>query len=459
MIGTVVAVATLLGCGQGTNLVVEAENGRLFGVLQADRRPGFSGTGYITGLDSENDRIELVFHGPAGEYAVVFRFCSPSGPKGVDASFDGQPLSTMLPRTGEAWAEQSIGRVVMRGRSGTLTVRRGWGYYDLDRVALAPVAKVPSPAAVPAQPCDPEATSKARALLAYLGSVYGKATLTGQIGEGDERSVRRLSGKSSAIVAGDLMDYSPSRRERGAQPGDLSERLIQSARDGSIVSLLWHWNAPSGLDESQWYEGFQARATTFDVRRALTSSASWEHRLLLRDIDAIAAELRKFERARVPVLWRPLHEADQEGFWWGVHGPDAFRKLWRLLYDRLTKHHGLHHLLWVCTLSDPSWYPGDDVVDVVGIDAYPSDPLDLLTGEWDRMRERFDGRKMLALTEVAGVPDIEAMHARGVRWSFFISWRGRLGPSFSPDDVVRRTYRSPLAVTLEKLPARSERGF
>lgn len=459
MLGLLLCSLSAGSCAPSAHVVLEAESGHLVGVDRATARVGFSGSGYVTGLDGDGDRIHLTFRAERGEYRVLVRYSSPSGQKGIDVTVEGQPLSSMLLRTGERWAEQPIGRVVLAGGPSSLVVRKGWGYFDLDRIELVPVREATAVASVHPRPCDPQASPEARALLKYLASQYGKATLSGQIGEEDESLVARLSGRSSAILAGDLMDYSPSRRERGAQPGKLSERLIRNAQEGRIVSLMWHWNAPIGLDESRWYEGFQADATSFDVGRALANPGGPEHRLLLRDIDAIADELRKFRQAGVPVLWRPLHEADQEGFWWGRGGSEVFRKLWRVLYERLTKHHGLHNLIWVCTLSDPSWYPGDDVVDIVGVDAYPPSPKDLLTGDWDRLLDRFNGRKMLALSEVAGVPDIEAMHRRGVRWSFFISWRGRLGPRYSPEETVRKTYQSQSVVTLDELPLRRARGF
>jgi len=38
---------------------------------------------------------------------------------------------------------------------------------------------------------------------------------------------------------------------------------------------------------------------------------------VLRDLDAVAAELKLLQDVRVPVLWRPLHEANGRWFWWG----------------------------------------------------------------------------------------------------------------------------------------------
>src|SRR5690606_25911046 len=118
-------------------------------------------------------------------------------------------------------------------------------------------------------------------------------------------------------------------------------------------------------------------------------------------------ELQKYEDAGVPVIWRPLHEAqgnEPDGdawFWWGAHGPENFKTLWRVMHERLTEHHGLHNLIWEFTSSAAKsehldWYPGDDVVDIVGLDVY-TEPSSTMNGEWYDVLEFYNGRKMLAL--------------------------------------------------------------
>lgn len=62
-------------------------------------------------------------------------------------------------------------------------------------------------------------------------------------------------------------------------------------------------------------------------------------------------QLKRFQEKHVPVLWRPLHEAD------------AYKKLYRLMYDRFTNLHGLNNLIRVVNAPCEGWYPGDDVVD------------------------------------------------------------------------------------------------
>jgi hypothetical protein len=105
----------------------------------------------------------------------------------------------------------------------------------------------------------------------------------------------------------------------------------------------------------------------------------------------------------------------------------------------------------VLTSEHPDWYPGHDVVDVVGVDAYPDNRSDALASRWSPLLERFDGIKPLALTEFGGVPDIERMHRLGVTWAWFCSWTGPYGSTSEPNDKVARIYQSASVVTLDEL--------
>ena len=109
-----------------------------------------------------------------------------------------------------------------------------------------------------------------------------------------------------------------------------------------------------------------------------------------------------------------------------------------------TNYHHLHNLIWVyCAGTDPAWYPGDDVVDVVGIDQYPSDTSDPEVGVWETLAKQHGNKKLLALTEFGGVPDVAKMARYGVRWSYFVSWQGDLGPhKMTPADLIR-IYHDP----------------
>ena len=80
--------------------------------------------------------------------------------------------------------------------------------------------------------------------------------------------------------------------------------------------------------------------------------------------------MNKLQEKNVTVLWRPLHEAAGGWFWWGAAGPDAYKWLWELMYERQTYYHGLNNLIWLWNGQDADWYVGDELCDIVGMDIY-----------------------------------------------------------------------------------------
>jgi len=448
---------------------LEAEDGTLTGNTVQTTRPGFSGTGYASQFEKDGAKAAWTIpNAKPGIYRVLLRYSSPFGDKSSDLAVNGKVISVALPGTGDKFASLPAGKVELTAGTNTVEIRRGWGYYDLDTLDFVP-APVGVPPAVSAALSDPLATAEARALMRALTQTYGVKTLSGQVNADDTVYIQSVTGKTPAIMAGDFMDYSPSRLAYGADPKGETERVIKAAQSGQIVSMLWHWNAPSGLlntmgtdaqgkpNNLMWYKGFYTDATTFDVQKALADPNSADYKLLLRDMDAIAAQLQKFSDANVPVLWRPLHEGEGGWFWWGEKGPEAYKKLWRLLHDRLTNAHHLHNLIWVYSSGiKPDWYPGDDVVDIVGIDEYPADVSDPLISVWDTLQSQYGGRKMLALTEFGGVPDIAKMQRYGVYWAYFASWGGDLGPHKVSPAELTRLYHEPAVVNRSNLTGRQE---
>lgn len=305
--------------------------------------------------------------------------------------------------------------------------------------------------------------------------------LMGQQDLDDIIYVSLVTEREPAMGSFDLMDYSPSRLAHGARPWGQVESWIRWAGDDAFVSLSWHWNAPMFLhnDEGrEWWRGFYADASAFDVRAAVEEPESAERAALLRDIDAIALQLHKFRDAGVPVFWRPLHEGWGEWFWWGEGGAGTYRELWRLLYERLTVYHGLDHLIWVYTHQDPDWYPGHDMVDVIGVDLYDREAQTDLA--WADLTRTFGRAKPFAVTETDRLPDPTAMRARGEHWAWYSMWAddhirdirvAALRSAYTHPDVMTRsalenwrTDKTPLhaggihaSAALDVIPLESER--
>jgi mannan endo-1,4-beta-mannosidase len=440
-------------CAQA--IVLEAENATLTGLAYVTTAvPGYSGTGYVTGLQSTNDTINWSFTGTPGLYDLVIRFRSPFGQKGFAGSMNGHGFSGMFP-SNSAFASFDAGLVQVIADINTLQIGGGWSWYEIDAVSLTPVPTPSTPASVPATLVDTQATFAARMLMKALVSDYGQHTWAGQHDSSEISYIQGETGRKPAIVEGDLIDYSPSRVQYGSMPANYTESYIALQSAGHVLGFCWHWNAPTNLlntASEPWWSGFYTAATTFDVAAALANTNSIEYSLILRDIDAIAVQLEKVSSNNIPVLWRPLHEASGGWFWWGAKGPGPFKQLWRLLFNRLTTYHNLHNLIWVLTNEDPDWYPGNDVVDIVGVDAYPADPTDALSTDWQALKPQFDGVKLLALTEFGGVPDVERMHVFGVWWSYFSPWTGSYIED-APIATLTRIYQSPEVITLDELNA------
>jgi len=470
-------------------LRLEAGEGTLSGDglrLAALQEQG-SGYTYATGFDSKDDIIRWAFASDAGFYQVKLGYRSENGEKAYLLGLDGLHVEGRFKAT-NVFSSLNAGRYWLDSGDHLVTLGGGWLYYDIAYVELTPVAAPQPPKKFVPVPADEQLSLQARNLLNYLASEYGERTLSGQEALKEHRKIERRVGYSPAILSADLVEYSPSRIEYTAnhkgvessgldglvsrmremftntpEGGGLTESLIQAAQqDRNIVTLLWHWNAPMHLPNTQdkpWWSGFYTRATNFDVAAALADTNSVEYKAILSDIDAIALQLKKMQQAGIPILWRPLHEPEGRWFWWGAKGPEAFKALWKLLFDRLTVHHQLHNLIWVLSSEDSGWYPGDEYVDIIGVDAYPADLSDPLVTRWDALIERYDGKKLIALTEFGGVPDINRMHKHGVWWSYFVSWTDRygdFGPALMSDEQLRDRYSSESVITLKSLGYRAE---
>jgi mannan endo-1,4-beta-mannosidase len=438
-------------------LQLEAENGLLTGnpvPYVTTATPGYIGTGYVTGIQDSTALVSWSFTAPPGLYDLQVRYRSPFGQKGFNGIINGHGFSGMFP-SNSAFASFDAGLVQVVPGANTLQIGGGWAWYDLDNVVLTPSAAPPPPLPVPATLSDPQATFAARMLMAELVADYGKVTWTGHHDLSDTNYIFTNTGRLPGIIEGDLIDYSPSRVQYGSLPANYTESHIALDSSGYVLGFCWHWNAPTNLlntTAEPWWSGFYTAATTFDVSAALANTNSLEYSLLLRDMDAIAVQLQKVASNNIPVLWRPLHEASGGWFWWGAKGPGPFKALWRLLYNRLTVYHNLHNLIWVCTNEDPNWYPGDDAVDILGVDSYPADMTDPLQSDWQTLKSQFDGKKLITLSEFGGVPDVERMHLFGVWFSYFSPWPGFV--QSAPIATMNRIYNSPQVITLDELNTR-----
>ena len=322
-------------------------------------------------------------------------------------------------------------------------------------VAGAAAALVPGWAAAAGRPArgvlsNPRASAGARTLYAYLWSIYGRRTLTGQqeqnfspAGPRTELDyIQRVTGKQPALVG---FDYIEPRDEAG-----VNARAIAWHRSGGIVTLCWHWGAP---DIGTGYENSKK---DFDVARALAPGTP-QNRAMMAQMAHTAALLTKLRDAGVPVLWRPFHEFSGDWFWWGKHGPEAFKALWRLMYRNYVDRYRLNNLIWVLGWAgqkvDPAYWPGRDMVDIAGADLYAEDHGNLAS-MFGQVKAIVGESIPICLHENGPIPD-PATLGRDADWLYFMTWHTRwlTDPSQNRPEQLKADYASTRYLTKDELPA------
>jgi mannan endo-1,4-beta-mannosidase len=223
-------------------------------------------------------------------------------------------------------------------------------------------------------------------------------------------------------------------------------------RRGAVVTYTWHAVCPPD-DEPVVFDGGIIRdlpAAEFD---AVLDPGSALHARWCAQVDAAAAVLTRLRDAGVAVLWRPYHEMNGPWFWWGGQ-PERLVLLWRQLFDRLVRHHGLTNLVWVWSPNAAydsaapfaPYFPGHDVVDVLAVDTYGGhyEPE-----HYRALLDLADGRPV-GLGEIGDLPPAEVLDDQP-RWSWFMAWPDVVTDR-NDDAAIRALYRHPRVAGLDDLP-------
>lgn len=452
----ITALVTMAGKEQPI-LRFEAEDGLLAGTVVSTAAEGFSGTGFVTDFTGNADELTMTVNvEKEALYQITVGYRAPSGNKVADLTLNGSPAGQLALAPSDAFAEVSAGKMWLKAGSNTITLKRGWGYYDIDYV-LAQRTNVSSKHDVTAKLVNPNASKEANTLIKYLVKGYGKSMLAGQQELDNVDWIYKVTGKKPAVVGFDLIEYTPSRVQHGSKSDEI-ESALNWHKQGGIVSFVWHWNAPKGLiDEpgKEWWRGFYTDSVTFDLEYALSHPESEDYKLLIRDMDAIALQLTILRDANIPVLFRPLHEAEGGWFWWGAKGPEPAKQLYRILYDRLVNVHQLNNLIWIWNSEAPEWYPGDDIVDIVSVDSYPAaGDHSPVSSRYDNLVSLVQDKKIVALTENGSIPDPDFLAQYGAHWSWFSTWSGEYlqDGNHNSEELLTKVFNHPDVITLDELP-------
>ncbi|MCM1558884.1 MAG: beta-mannosidase [Butyrivibrio sp.] len=447
---------------------LEAEEASFAGNVHGGTgKPECSGGGYATGF--QNDGDACVFNVEIQEDGFYdLWFCSAASDyKENYVTVDGEAVGN-LATDSKAFAESGISRVYLAAGAHEVSVSKFWGWIDLDYMKITTSEPIPaSTYQVSAELVNENATDNAKRLMSYLADNYGSKILSGQycdtgINGKEFQVVKKVTGKTPAVLGLDFMEYTPSFVEHGST-GHSTDLAMQCWEQGGIVTFCWHWNAPTKYLTGNWYSGFYAEYTNLDLAKVMNGQDTEGYDLLMQDIDAIAQQLLILQEAGVPVLWRPLHEASGGWFWWGAAGPEPYIQLYRLLYDKLTNEYKLNNLIWVWNGQNKDWYPGDEYVDIIGEDIYPGERV--YTSQVNKYLEAVnytEAGKMVVLSENGCVFDPDLAVRDGAMWGFWCTWSGEFvakdtsiyaySEQYTEAEALKRFYEAEAVITLDELP-------
>jgi len=405
-----------------------------------------------------------------GLYELIVRYAQP-----YDKNKKVQYLNINGSNQGEisfgytlTWKEISAGIVKLDKGKNNIQFEAYWGYTYFDYLIVKPADESIRNLNVPKTLVNPNATKEAKSLMSYLVDIYGKHILSGQqeicgshnyeASEMEFTYIKQKTGKMPAVRGFDFMNY----RGNGLDWDDLcAERVIEwYNKDNGIPTVCWHWFSPGDIGKKA-DNSFYTESTTFSISKALTPGTP-ENKALLNDIDFMAGKLKQVQDAGVPILFRPLHEAEGGWFWWGAEGPENCVKLYRLLYDKFTNEYKINNLIWVWTSytysTSPKWYPGDDVVDIVGYDKYNAKDGkpngSAISSTFYNLVQLTGGKKLVAMSENDTIPRVENLINEKAAWLYFCPWYGwhLTGEQNNPVEWLVEIYNSEYCITLDELP-------
>lgn len=458
-----------------TNMIIEAEECDLKGSLYtSDSRKGFSGDGYVTGFyGGSADLLEISLEIETNQHYDI-TICAASdvqitnhievnGKKLQDFSIQGDGNFTRITFYG----------IYMNEGNNKITVKSGNENFDLDYLEVTNNETIYDTSfELPEEPANPDISAEASELLNYMKDQFGEKIITGQFASNDKNKelelIYKTTGKYPAIRFGDIGGYSSSNTPSVSEINAAADW----AEKGGIVGFMWYWNSPSETKSSVY-----SKETNFSLKAAMTDQdiakmdiskinelyskglITLECLNIIKDIDDVSQSLNTLAQKNIPVLWRPLHEASGEWFWWGSEGAEAYKWLYNLMYDRMTQYHKLNNLIWIWNGQSKDYLVDSDHYDIAAIDIYldPGTEYSSRSEQYLWLKKITESGKLLAISECSSLPSIDDMVRDNSLWSFFGLWfgdyitdpTGNLSEIYTPKEEFIKMYNAENTVTLE----------
>lgn len=259
---------------------------------------------------------------------------------------------------------------------------------------------------------DPHATKETKALYRNLHKLSKKHTLFahqhateyghGWYGNEDRSDVKSVTGSHPAMIGVDFSGFSGRSTEDVQEAKDrLGKNVVDTYNRGGVTTVAWHFHNPVSEGSFYWKDSISLPAVKYIIPGG---EAHQQYREILDGIGEWAHSIRGADGKLVPLIFRPYHEFDGDWFWWGASHctKEEFVTLWRFTVSYLRDSLGVHNFIYAFSPDNRfnteeeflARYPGDEWVDMVGMDNYA-----------DMGRDRYDletaARKLKIVSDYA----------------------------------------------------------
>lgn len=483
----------------------EFEDAKISGEVTVEDNTDASGGKILKMTDSGT--IEMKFEvEKAGTYDITVYCGGIGGAKQQNISVNGISQGALGVPESKEFEAVKIASVKLNQGENTLLIEKSWGWSNFDYMTVAETVLAPITASH-TTPVDPEATAETKNLMSYLASVYGNNIISGQqeIYNGGPHNfeqefeyLKDTTGHYPAIRGFDFLNC--ANILYGNEDGTVDRMIDWVKNKNGIATASWHLTVPKKMENykvgdkidwgsatySVWQEGSNNTIPATDfVTSNVLKEGTVEREYYLTALKALAEQLQKLQDANVPLIFRPLHEAEGGGgeigswFWWGKEGSKVYKELWKLTYDTLVNEYGLHNLIWEWNsynfATSADWYPGDEYVDIIGYDKYNCTKY-LEENNWQPklvhddsaiaatfygIMEKYASKKMVAMAENDCFSTVDNLTGDKAGWLYFCTWYDGgsdninflTNPVFNTEEETIKMYQSEYCITLDELPA------
>lgn len=154
----------------------------------------------------------------------------------------------------------------------------------------------------------------------------------------------------------------------------LTNHVLKAASQGAVISFMWEANNPvtgGGPRDCQ-------KKPCEYLLPGKIGNDQW-----VTWMDQIVHTLQEFKigGVQIPIILRLFHENTEGWYWWGTSCCDAesYKAAWNYTRWYLTEKSGMENIVYIYAPAKVSetyeaayteWYPGNDLVDIIGFDRY-----------------------------------------------------------------------------------------